>query len=59
MISIQITEEAYEALKTRMPRIDQVQTPEGGNGKMRIWVNRKVVDRLLELRLPGEEPTVT
>jgi hypothetical protein len=59
MISIQITEEAYEALKTRMPRIDQVQTPEGRNGKMRIWVNRKVVDRLLELRLPGEEPTVT
>jgi hypothetical protein len=54
MISIPITEEADEALKTRMPRIDQAQTPEGRNGKMRIWVDRKFVDRLLELRLPGE-----
>ena len=37
MISIQITEEAYEALKTRMPRIEQAQMPKGRNGKMRIW----------------------
>jgi hypothetical protein len=54
MISIPITEEAYEALKARMPRIDQAQTSTGRNGQMRIWLARKFVDRLLELRGPGE-----
>ena len=54
MISIPITDQAYEDLKARIPRIDEVRTPQGGNGKMRIWVDRKIVDRLLELRDPGE-----
>lgn len=54
MISIPITEEAYEFLKARVPRIDQAPTSEGRNGKMRIWVDRKFVDRLLVLRGPGE-----
>jgi predicted CopG family antitoxin len=54
MISIPITDQAYEALKARIPRIDQARTPQDGNGKMRIWVDRKFVDRLLELRSSGE-----
>jgi hypothetical protein len=54
MISIPITEEAYEALKARIPRIDQAPTSTGRNGQMRIWLARKFVDRLLELRGPGE-----
>jgi hypothetical protein len=54
MISIPITEETYEALKARMPRIDQAPTSKGRNGKMRILVDRKFVDRLLVLRGPDE-----
>jgi predicted CopG family antitoxin len=54
MISIPITEEAYEALKARMPRIDQAPTSQGRNGQMRISLDRKFVDRLLQLRYPGE-----
>jgi hypothetical protein len=54
MISIPITEEAHEALKARIPRIDQAPMSKGRNGKIRIWVDRKIVDRLLELRGPGE-----
>jgi hypothetical protein len=48
------SEEAYEALKARMPRIDQAPTSKGRNGQMRISLDRKFVDRLLELRRPGE-----
>ena len=54
MISIPITDEAYEALKARMPRIDQAPTSQGRNGQIRISLDRKFVDRLLELRRPGE-----
>jgi predicted CopG family antitoxin len=54
MISIPITEEAYEALKARIPRIDQAPTSISRNGQMRILVDRKIVDWLLELRGPGE-----
>jgi hypothetical protein len=54
MISIPITDRAYQALKARIPRIDQALTPPGGNGKMRLWVDRKFIDRLLEVRSSGE-----
>ena len=54
MISIPITEEAYEALKARMPRIERAPTSQGRNGQMRISLDRKFVDGLLELRRPGE-----
>jgi hypothetical protein len=53
MISIPITEEAYEALKARIPRIDQAPTSKGRNGR-RIWLDRKFLDRLLAYRRPGE-----
>ena len=54
MISVPITEEAYEALRARIPRIDQAPTSQGRNGKMRIWLDRKFVDLLLKFRGPGE-----
>jgi hypothetical protein len=53
MISIPITEEAYEALKARIPRIDQAPMSTGRNGR-RIWLDRKFLDGLLAHRRPGE-----
>jgi len=54
MISIPITDEAYEALKARNPGIDQDQTSRGRNGQLRIWVDRTFLDQLLAARRPGE-----
>ena len=54
MISISITDEAYEALKAINPGIDQDQSSRGLNGQLRIWVDRTFLDQLLELRHPGE-----
>jgi predicted CopG family antitoxin len=54
MISIPITEEAYEALKARIPRIDQAPTSKDRNGRMRIWLDRNFIDRLLAHRRSGE-----
>jgi predicted CopG family antitoxin len=54
MISIPITDEAYEALKARNPGIEQDQTSRGRNGQLRIWVDRTFLDQLLEVRRPGE-----
>ena len=54
MISIPITDEAYEALKAMNPQIDQDQTSRGRNGQLRIWVDRTFLDRLLAASRPGE-----
>ena len=54
MISIPITDQAYQALKARIPRIDQAPTSKGRNGRMRIWLDRKFLDRLLAHGRPGE-----
>ncbi len=54
MISIPITDEACEALKTRNPWIDQEQTSRGRNSQLRIWVDRTFLDQLLAVRRPGE-----
>jgi hypothetical protein len=54
MISIAITDRAYEALKARMPQIDQARTSQGGNGQMRIWIDRKFLDWVLARRSSGE-----
>jgi hypothetical protein len=54
MISIPITEKAYEALKAGNPGMDQDQTSRGLNGQLRIWVDRKFLDQLLEFRRPSE-----
>ena len=47
MISIPITDEAYEALKAKIPQIDQDQTSRGRNGQLRIWVDWTFLDQLL------------
>jgi len=54
MISIPITEEAYEALKATMPGIDQAPTSIGSDGQVEIWLDRQVVDLLDLMRGPGE-----
>jgi hypothetical protein len=54
MISIPITDEAYEALKAKNPQIDQDQTSRGRNGQLRTWVDRTFLDQLLAARRPGE-----
>jgi hypothetical protein len=54
MISILITDEAYEALKAKNPQVDQDQTSRGRNGQLRIWVDRTFLDQLLAARRPGE-----
>jgi predicted CopG family antitoxin len=54
MISIPITDEAYEALKARNPGIEQDLTSRGRNGQLRIWVVRTFLDQLLEVRRPSE-----
>jgi hypothetical protein len=40
MISIPITEEAYEALKADRPGIDQAPTSKSSDGQMHIWLDR-------------------
>jgi hypothetical protein len=52
MISIPITDEAYEALKARNPQTDQDQTSRGRSAG--IWVDRTFLDQLLAARRPGE-----
>jgi hypothetical protein len=54
LISIPITDEAYEALKAINPWLDQDQTSRGRNGQLRIWVDRTFLDQLLAASNPGE-----
>ena len=53
MISIKITDEAYEALRSGNPRIEE-QTSRGRNGQLRIWVDRTFLAELLAARRPRE-----
>jgi hypothetical protein len=53
MISIKITDEAYEALRSGNPHIED-QTSIARNGQLRIWVDRKFLDEVLAARRPGE-----
>ncbi len=52
MISIPITDEAYEALKAMHPGLDQDLTSRGKNGQLRISVDRTFLDQLLEAPAP-------
>jgi hypothetical protein len=54
MITIPITDQAYETLKARIPWIDEARTPRGNSGKTRIWIVRKFLDWLLARRASGE-----
>jgi hypothetical protein len=54
MISIPITEEAYEALKANTPGVDQAPTSKSSDGQIQIWLDPGFVDRLRALSEPGE-----
>jgi predicted CopG family antitoxin len=54
MISIPITEEAYEALKANTPGVDQAPTSKSPDGQIQIWLDPAFVDRLRALSEPGE-----
>jgi predicted CopG family antitoxin len=54
MISISITPEAYETIKTTTPRMDGAAASKRPNGQVQIWLDRAVVDRLRAMRGPGE-----
>lgn len=52
MIAITITPAAYKALKVMRP--ETYDTPAGADGMIRIWLDRKFVDRLGQMKSPGE-----
>jgi hypothetical protein len=53
MISISITPEAFEAIRATLPHSDAPPS-KGPDGLIRIWLDRKVVDRLRAFRGHGE-----
>jgi hypothetical protein len=54
MIGIAISAAAYEALKAMLlPRTDGALSP-GSDGLIRIWLDRKYVDSLAQMRGRGE-----
>ena len=53
MIAITITPAAYEAIRATLP--DGAPRSIGPDGQMRIWLDRRIVDRLRALRGPRRE----
>ncbi len=53
MIAISILPAAYKALKATRPTTDGAAAP-GGDGMIRIWLDRKIADQLGRLRGAGE-----
>jgi hypothetical protein len=54
MISISITAKAYGAIKASPSELDNAAPSPGPDGFIRIWLDRKFVDRLGRLRSRGE-----
>jgi hypothetical protein len=55
MISISITGGAYEAIEATLPDGSDSWPPQpDGRGNLRLWLDRKFVDRLGSPRGPGE-----
>ena len=54
MISISITGEAYAAIKATLPDQHVSLPSRGPDGMIKIWLDRKFVDRLGKMRGPGE-----
>ena len=52
VIAITITPAAYEAIRATLPH--GAPRSIGPDGQMRIWLDRRIVDRLRALRGPGE-----
>jgi hypothetical protein len=53
MISISITPEAFEAIRATLPHTDAPPSKDP-DGMIKIWLERKFVDRLAAMRGPGE-----
>jgi hypothetical protein len=53
MISISITPEAFEAIRATLPHSDAPPS-RGPDGLIRIWLDRQFVDRLGQMRGPGQ-----
>src|ERR1700728_2788840 len=54
MIAITITAEAFEAVRASPFGQAMVAPPPGPDNLIRIWLDRKFVDRLCQMRGPGE-----
>ena len=55
MIAISITPEAYAAIRATLPEGADSRPPQpDGRGSVRLWLGRKFVDRLAQMRGPGE-----
>jgi hypothetical protein len=54
MIAITISVEAFEAIEAQPLGQSMVAPPLGADGMIRVWLDGKFVDRLGQLRDPGE-----
>ena len=54
MIAITITPAAHQAIKASLLGTADATARPGSDGLIRIWLDRKFVDRLGQLRRPGE-----
>jgi hypothetical protein len=54
MIAITITPAAHQAIKALLRRTADATLRPGPDGLIRIWLDRKFVDRLAQMRGPGE-----
>ena len=55
IIAISITAEAYWAIRATLPEGSDSFPPQpDGRGDVRLWLDRKFVDRLAQMRGPGE-----
>jgi hypothetical protein len=54
MIGIPVTAAAYEAIKQSVPGQRGSPPLRGDDGLIRIWLDCKFVDRLGQMRAPGE-----
>ncbi len=54
MIAIAITAEAYQAVKATLLETNDGPPRPGPDGLIRIWLDPKFVDRLAQMRCPGE-----
>ena len=54
MTAISISPAAYEAIRATLPHGAESEPQPDGRGGVRIWLDRKYVDRLAQMRGPGE-----
>ena len=54
MTAISVTREAFEAIRATLPEAQTSEPQPDGRGEVRIWLDRKYVDRLKAMRGPGE-----